>query len=143
VTELWCQVTVFLHQRRGKLQVHNIRSVICRLAFPLIVGKIQAMTKLRLLPLLLLVLLGLWHSVQAAVMSIDYGTEWFKVGLIKPGIPLDIALNKDSKRKTQAVVSIRGNERAYGGDAVNLVSARVLLTGNDPVVLGPFTHRSR
>ncbi|KAI9288726.1 heat shock protein 70 family [Umbelopsis sp. AD052] len=53
-------------------------------------------------------------------MSIDYGTEWFKVGLIKPGIPLDIALNKDSKRKTQAVVSIRGNERMYGGDAVNL-----------------------
>ncbi|KAG2181833.1 hypothetical protein INT44_008649 [Umbelopsis vinacea] len=78
------------------------------------------MIKLRLLPVLLLVLLGLWHSVQAAVMSIDYGTEWFKVGLIKPGIPLDIALNKDSKRKTQAVVSIRGNERMYGGDAVNL-----------------------
>ncbi|GAB5586845.1 lumenal Hsp70 protein [Umbelopsis nana] len=53
-------------------------------------------------------------------MSIDYGTEWFKVGLIKPGIPLDIALNKDSKRKTQAVVSIRGEERIYGSDAVNL-----------------------
>jgi hypothetical protein len=106
-----------------QLPVDFMRPVICRLAFPLIVGKIQAMTKLRLLPVLLLVLLGLWHSVQAAVMSIDYGTEWFKVGLIKPGIPLDIALNKDSKRKTQAVVSIRGNDRLYGGDAVNLVSA--------------------
>ncbi|CAO3677928.1 unnamed protein product [Umbelopsis vinacea] len=53
-------------------------------------------------------------------MSIDYGTEWFKVGLIKPGIPLDIALNKDSKRKTQAVVNIRGEERIYGSDAVNM-----------------------
>jgi hypoxia up-regulated 1 len=58
--------------------------------------------------------------VHAAVMSIDYGTEWFKVGLIKPGIPLDVALNKDSKRKTQSVVTIRDNERIYGSDAVSL-----------------------
>ncbi|KAG0745224.1 hypothetical protein G6F57_009218 [Rhizopus arrhizus] len=59
-------------------------------------------------------------SVHAAVMSIDYGTEWFKVGLIKPGIPLDVALNKDSKRKTQSVVTIRNDERIYGTDAISL-----------------------
>ncbi|KAI8098795.1 heat shock protein 70 family [Halteromyces radiatus] len=53
-------------------------------------------------------------------MSIDYGTEWFKVGLIKPGMPLDVALNKDSKRKTQSVVTIRHDERIYGSDAVSL-----------------------
>ncbi|KAF1804289.1 heat shock protein 70 family [Mucor lusitanicus] len=53
-------------------------------------------------------------------MSIDYGTEWFKVGLIKPGMPLDVALNKDSKRKTQSVVTIRHDERIYGGDAISL-----------------------
>lgn len=58
---------------------------------------------------------------HAAVMSIDYGTEWFKVGLIKPGMPLDVALNKDSKRKTQSVVTIRHDERIYGGDAISLV----------------------
>lgn len=58
---------------------------------------------------------------QAAVMSIDYGTDWFKVGLIKPGMPLDVALNKDSKRKTQSVVTIRHDERIYGSDAVSLV----------------------
>ncbi|GAA5804422.1 hypothetical protein HPULCUR_009915 [Helicostylum pulchrum] len=57
---------------------------------------------------------------QAAVMSIDYGTDWFKVGLIKPGMPLDVALNKDSKRKTQSVVTIRHDERIYGSDAVSL-----------------------
>ncbi|RCH82779.1 Hypoxia up-regulated protein 1, partial [Rhizopus stolonifer] len=57
---------------------------------------------------------------QAAVMSIDYGTEWFKVGLIKPGMPLDVALNKDSKRKTQSVVTIRHDERIYGSDAISL-----------------------
>ena len=65
-------------------------------------------------------------EVQAAVMSIDYGTEWFKVGLIKPGMPLDVALNKDSKRKTPSVVTIRNNERIYGSDAVSLVSLFVL-----------------
>lgn len=59
---------------------------------------------------------------HAAVMSIDYGTEWFKVGLIKPGMPLDVALNKDSKRKTQSVVTIRHDERIYGSDAISLVS---------------------
>ncbi|CAI2179762.1 6593_t:CDS:10 [Funneliformis geosporum] len=57
---------------------------------------------------------------EAAVMAIDYGTDWFKVALVKPGIPLDIVLNRDSKRKTQAALTIRGEERIYGSDAVNL-----------------------
>lgn len=69
-------------------------------------------------------LLFLVQEAQAAVMSIDYGTEWFKVGLIKPGMPLDVALNKDSKRKTQSVVTIRHDERIYGSDAVSLVQYR-------------------
>ena len=70
---------------------------------------------------LAMVLSLLSDQAQAAVMSIDYGAEWFKVGLIKPGIPLDVALNKDSKRKTQAIVTIRDDERLYGSDAVALV----------------------
>lgn len=61
-------------------------------------------------------------GAQAAVMSIDYGTEWFKVGLIKPGIPLDVALNKDSKRKTQAMVTLREDQRLYGSDSLALVN---------------------
>ncbi|ORX61761.1 HSP70-domain-containing protein [Hesseltinella vesiculosa] len=65
-------------------------------------------------------LLVLLQETQAAVMSIDYGTEWFKVGLIKPGMPLDVALNKDSKRKTPSVVTIRHDERIYGSDAISL-----------------------
>ncbi|KAI7901695.1 Hsp70 protein-domain-containing protein [Cokeromyces recurvatus] len=67
-------------------------------------------------------------AAQAAVMSIDYGTEWFKVGLIKPGRPLDVALNKDSKRKTQSVVTIRNDERIYGSDAVSLAGRFPQLT---------------
>lgn len=71
-----------------------------------------------------LVVLSVLETASAAVMSIDYGTEWFKVGLIKPGIPLDVALNKDSKRKTQTVVLLRGVERSYGSDAVSVVCNR-------------------
>ncbi|CAG8529838.1 6183_t:CDS:10 [Diversispora eburnea] len=53
-------------------------------------------------------------------MAVDYGTDWFKVALVKPGIPLDIVLNRDSKRKTASVINIRGEERIYGSDAINL-----------------------
>lgn len=59
--------------------------------------------------------------VDAAVMSIDYGTDWFKVALVKPGIPLDIVLNAESKRKTQSAITIRGDDRAFGSEALSLV----------------------
>ena len=29
-----------------------------------------------------------------AVMSIDLGTEYMKIAIVKPGIPMEIALNK-------------------------------------------------
>ncbi|KAL1923276.1 uncharacterized protein VTP21DRAFT_8256 [Calcarisporiella thermophila] len=57
---------------------------------------------------------------EAAVLSIDYGTEWFKVGLVKPNF--DVALNRDSKRKTASIVTLRGRERIYGSDSLNLAS---------------------
>ncbi|KAF9105412.1 Hypoxia up-regulated protein 1 [Mortierella sp. GBA35] len=60
--------------------------------------------------------------VDAAVMSIDYGTDWFKVALVKPGIPLDIVLNAESKRKTQSAVNIRGDNRAFGSEALSLAT---------------------
>ncbi|KAG0016154.1 hypothetical protein BGZ80_009392 [Entomortierella chlamydospora] len=60
--------------------------------------------------------------VDAAVMSIDYGTDWFKVALVKPGIPLDIVLNAESKRKTQSAITIRGDDRAFGSDALSLAT---------------------
>ncbi|KAF0478530.1 HSP70-domain-containing protein [Gigaspora margarita] len=68
----------------------------------------------------LLTALSILSISEAAVIAVDYGTNWFKVGLVKPGIPLDIVLNRDSKRKTPSVITIRGEERIYGTDAVNL-----------------------
>ena len=66
----------------------------------------------------------------SAVLGVDLGTEYIKAALVKPGIPLDIVLTKDSKRKELAALAIKPlkskvstadsdvfPERLYGGDA--------------------------
>ena len=66
---------------------------------------------------------------QSAVLGIDIGTEYIKAALVKPGIPLDIVLTKDSKRKEAAAIGFKLSthgaqdpdqlaERLYGGDAL-------------------------
>ena len=69
------------------------------------------------------VLLYLVQTAWAAVLAIDYGTEWTKAALVKPGIPLQIVLTKDTKRKEQSVVAFKKQERLYGSDAFNLVTS--------------------
>jgi hypoxia up-regulated 1 len=74
-------------------------------------------------------------SASAAVLGLDFGTLNLKASLVKPGIPLDIVLTKDSKRKEAAAVAFKPTrdssnnviaelgsypERAYGGDALAL-----------------------
>ena len=69
----------------------------------------------------------------SAVLGIDLGTEYIKAALVKPGIPLDIVLTKDSKRKELAAVAFKPlsndapgigqfPERLYGGDALALAA---------------------
>jgi len=53
-----------------------------------------------------------------AVMSIDLGSEWIKIGIVKPGVPMEIALNVESKRKTPLVVSMKGDERLFSAPAL-------------------------
>jgi hypoxia up-regulated 1 len=53
----------------------------------------------------------------AAVMSIDFGSEWLKVAIVKPGVPMEIVLNRESKRKTSAAVFLKGDERLFGDEA--------------------------
>jgi len=55
-----------------------------------------------------------------AVMSVDLGSEWLKIGIVKPGVPMEIALNMESKRKTPFVVSMNGDERLFGDPAMNV-----------------------
>ncbi|KAK7949000.1 heat shock protein 70-like protein [Apiospora aurea] len=72
-------------------------------------------------------------SAIAAVLGVDLGTEYIKATLVKPGIPLEIVLTKDSRRKETSAVAFKPfqnapksgayPERAYGSDAMAL-SAR-------------------
>lgn len=68
----------------------------------------------------------------SAVLGIDLGTEFIKAALVKPGIPLEIVLTKDSRRKEAATVAFKPSpsgpksgdypERLYGSDAVALAA---------------------
>lgn len=60
-------------------------------------------------------------SAAGSVLSIDYGVDSFKASLIRPGVPFDVLLNRDSKRKTPSSVTLRGEDRHVGGDSVTLV----------------------
>lgn len=69
-------------------------------------------------------------AAGSAVLGIDVGTEYFKAALVKPGIPLEIVLSKDSKRKESAAIAFKPTrekdapfpERFYGGNALALAA---------------------
>lgn len=69
-----------------------------------------------------MVLVSLFETSLAAVLAIDYGADWIKASLMKPGLPFDVLLNKDSKRKIQSSVAWKREDRLFGTDAANLVS---------------------
>ncbi|XP_045773658.1 hypoxia up-regulated protein 1 [Maniola jurtina] len=78
---------------------------------------------IKMLSAVCLVLLPLLLSQNvdaAAVISIDFGSEWMKIGIVSPGVPMEIVLNKESKRKTPAVVAFRDDVRTFGEDAVTV-----------------------
>jgi len=89
--------------------------------------------RLAILALLLLFISG-QALAASAVLGIDLGTEYIKAALVKPGIPLEIVLTKDSRRKQAAAIAFKPSngqssdtahfpERLYGHDAL-AVSAR-------------------
>ncbi|XP_030010386.1 hypoxia up-regulated protein 1 [Sphaeramia orbicularis] len=60
------------------------------------------------------------HTASVAVMSVDLGSEWMKMAIVKPGVPMEIVLNKESRRKTPAVVCLKENERLFGDSALGV-----------------------
>jgi hypoxia up-regulated 1 len=81
---------------------------------------------------LFLLLITSYASAASAVLGIDIGQEYIKAALVKPGIPLEIVLTKDTKRKEASAIGFKPSnspvkdgefnfpERLYGTDAVNL-----------------------
>jgi len=71
----------------------------------------------------LLAALALCHApapTQAAVMGVDFGSEFIKVASVKPGTPFHIVVDEQSKRKVPAVVAFDHGERHFGNGAVQL-----------------------
>jgi len=60
------------------------------------------------------------HAAQAAVLGIDYGSEYVKVSIVAPGrTPISIVINEISKRKSTAAVSFTGGDRWLMEEAMN------------------------
>lgn len=77
--------------------------------------------KLALVALFCLVLAMLpCHTETVAVMSVDLGSEWMKIAIVKPGVPMEIVLNKESRRKTPTAVCLKENERLFGDSALGV-----------------------
>ena len=60
-------------------------------------------------------------SPSTSLMSIDLGSDFLKVGLVKADrIPISVAVNEMSKRKTPALVGIPGDDRILGEEAATM-----------------------
>uniref|UniRef100_A0A8C7PZW7 Hypoxia up-regulated protein 1 n=1 Tax=Oncorhynchus mykiss TaxID=8022 RepID=A0A8C7PZW7_ONCMY len=81
---------------------------------------VQVTMRRKMLWALFCLVLALLPS-QTAVMSVDLGSEWMKVAIVKPGVPMEIALNKESRRKTPIAVCLKENERLFGDGALGSV----------------------
>uniref|UniRef100_L7M9E8 Hypoxia up-regulated protein 1 n=1 Tax=Rhipicephalus pulchellus TaxID=72859 RepID=L7M9E8_RHIPC len=64
-------------------------------------------------------IISLYKVECIAVMSVDLGVEWMKVAIVSPGVPMEIALNKDSQRKTPVAIAFRDGERHFGEQAIS------------------------
>lgn len=87
-----------------------------------------------ILSILVLLVFSISANAASAALGIDFGTEYIKAAIAKPGSPIEIVLTKDSKRKEAASLAFKPSraqvhdkdaypERLYGGDAL-AVSAR-------------------
>ena len=82
-------------------------------------AQIEARSLLRTL-LAALVLLCCASAASAAVLGIDYGSEYVKVSIVAPGrTPISIVINEISKRKSTAAVAFTGGDRWLAEEAMN------------------------
>ncbi|CAK9786928.1 actin-like ATPase domain-containing protein [Cutaneotrichosporon oleaginosum] len=63
---------------------------------------------------LFLLIAWILPAVSAAILAIDYGADFTKLSLVKPGVPFDVLLDRDSKRKIPSVVSWKREDRVVG-----------------------------
>lgn len=76
---------------------------------------------MRILTLFVSLLAIVPNAVLASVLAIDYGTDFLTASLMKPGVPFDVLLDKDSKRKILSAVAWKKGDRLFGAEAGNIV----------------------
>ncbi|CAI2384203.1 unnamed protein product [Moneuplotes crassus] len=57
-------------------------------------------------------------SVKSAVIGIDFGSEFYKTVVVRPGAPFNIVENTGSDRKTENAITLTDEERLYEKRAV-------------------------
>jgi hypoxia up-regulated 1 len=74
--------------------------------------------------LMLVALLGsIWAGkANANVIGFDFGSNFFKIVLVKPANPFQIVENITSKRKTESYLTIGPDDRKFGVDAYNMAT---------------------
>lgn len=61
-------------------------------------------------------------AARAAVIGIDFGARFLKVGIIQPGKGIELVLNEATKRKSSSAAGFNNqNERVYGDESYNLI----------------------
>jgi molecular chaperone DnaK (HSP70) len=59
---------------------------------------------------------------HAAVIGIDFGGRFLKVGIIQPGTGIELVLNEATKRKSSSAAGFNAqDERVYGDESQNLL----------------------
>ena len=74
--------------------------------------------------LILIALLGaiMAEKANANVIGFDFGSNFFKIVLVKPANPFLIVENITSKRKTETYLAIGPEDRKFGVDAFNFAT---------------------
>lgn len=61
-------------------------------------------------------------SASSAVIGIDFGARFVKVGIIQPGVGIELVLNEASKRKSSTAAGFNSaGERIYADDSFNML----------------------
>lgn len=74
------------------------------------------------------VLLASLVVTNGNVIGLDFGSDSMKVAIVKPGNPLEIVTNFQSKRKTQTMITFYKGERMLGSDAMAIMGRKPELT---------------
>jgi len=83
--------------------------------------------------------------VSSSFLGIDFGTNFIKVAALLSSSKIEIVLNEQTKRKTPAMVSFKGNYPITSENAANIqrrigISAQKMLLSNSSSVIRGFTH---